>query len=641
MTARTEDVAPGPDAAHASVVTLLLRLRASNVRVWTSGGRLHHEAPPEGLDEKLRGLLEEHAEDLAAYLQAADGVESSTHYVTMRDGVRIAVDVFRPKRDGRVVEEPLPALWCHDRYHRSEVVDGVTWTKLDSRPWLRRILDDGYVIAAADARGTGASSGVRGMEFGPEESQDAHEITEWLAARDWCSGKVGMYGESYLAMTQFLAAGTAPPSLKAIFPQVALFDLYSFLRPGGAFRHDFIRNWGAMVRRLDTETGAAPVREDAAAVRAAAEEHRANTDVFARAAALPCRDSRGEGDDEQPYARQSPSTHVEAIAAAGVPVYQLSGWHDMWVRDAFLWHANLTGPRKLLVGDWSHNGRDGVDLAAEHLRWFDHWLKGVDTGVMDEPPIRYQRRNAPPGEEWRDTDQWPPAGVRTTRMYFGPGPAVPVSSVNDGTLTDRAPSRLGGFDDLVVDYTATSGTATRWTDGYGGPFGYEPMTGNDRTALTYTTAPLEQELEVTGHPVAELWVTSTHLDGDFFLYLEDVDGEGVSHYVTEGVIRASHRALGTAPYDNLSLPYHPCAERTRATLPEEPVPLVFDLHPVSHVFAPGHRLRIAVTCCDRDNAETRVHHPPPVVQIHRRGAHASFVDLPVLPDLSAAQEQET
>lgn len=131
-------------------------------------------------------------------------------------------------------------------------------------------------------------------------------------------------------------------------------------------------------------------------MRAAAEEHRANTDVFARAAALPCRDSRGEGDDEQPYARQSPSTHVEAIAAAGVPVYQLSGWHDMWVRDAFLWHANLTGPRKLLVGDWSHNGRDGVDTAAEHLRWFDHWLKGVDTGVMDEPPIRYQRRNAPP-----------------------------------------------------------------------------------------------------------------------------------------------------------------------------------------------------------------------------------------------------
>ncbi|MFI1034017.1 CocE/NonD family hydrolase [Streptomyces sp. NPDC020951] len=638
MTTRTEGAVPGPGADGTAVVPLLLRLRASNVRVWTSGGRLHHETSSGELDEALRVLLEERSADLVAYLEAVDGVESSTHYVTMRDGVRIAVDVFRPKRDGRLVEDPLPALWCHDRYHRSDLVDGLTWTKLDSRPWLRRILDDGYVIAAADARGTGASSGVRGTEFGPEETRDAYEITEWLAAQDWCDANIGMYGESYLGITQLLAAGAAPPSLRAIFPQVALFDLYSFLRPGGAFRHDFIRNWGAMVRRLDTETEAAPVRDDLSSAGAAVEEHRANTDVFARAAALPCRDSRDDGDDGLPYAQQSPSSRVGAIADAGVPVYQLTGWHDMWVRDAFLWHANLTGPRKLLVGDWSHNGRDGVDLAAEHLRWFDHWLKGVDTGVMDEPAIRYHRRNAPRGQEWGTTHRWPPPGVRTTRMYFGAGPAAPAYSVNDGSLVAEAPSRLGGIDDFVVDFTATSGTATRWTDGYGGPFGYEPMTGNDLSALTYTTAPLERELEVTGHPVAELWVTSTHPDGDFFVYLEDVDGQGVSHYVTEGVIRASHRALGAAPYDNLALPYHPCSQRTRSPLPEEAVALTFDLHPISHVFAPGHRLRIAVTCCDRDNAETSVHYPPPVVQIHRRGAQASFVDLPVLP---AAQEQAT
>ncbi|MGV9883863.1 CocE/NonD family hydrolase [Streptomyces sp. NPDC003006] len=618
------------------VAQLLLDLGTLNVRVWTSKGRLRYEAPPAVLDESLLRRLEERGDALAAHLEAMDGVESSTHYVTMRDGVRIAVDVFRPQRDGQVLAQPLPVLWCHDRYHRSDVVDGITWTKLDTRPWLRQFLDAGYVIAAADARGTGASTGVRGAEFSPEETRDAYDIVEWFAAQDWCDGNVGMYGESYLAVAQFLAAGAAPPSLKAIFPQVALFDLYAFLYPGGVFRHDFARNWGDLVKGLDTGAGTAPVAGDEQAARAAAEQHRANADIFSRAAALPYRDSREDGSEEPPYEHQSPSSAVRAVAAAEVPVYQLSGWHDMWVRDAFLWHANLTGPRKLVVGDWSHNGTAGFDLAAEHLRWFDHWLKGVDTGIMDEPPIRYRRRGAAPGEEWRTADTWPPPEVRTRRLYFGKGAAEPVHSVNDGSLLAQAPSRLAGIDEFVVDYTATSGRATRWTDGYGGPYGYEPMTARDRSALTYTTAALQEEVEVTGHPVVRLWATSTHPDGDFFVYLEDIDEEGASHYVTEGVLRASHRALGAAPYDNLSLPYHPCSRGTRLTLPEEPVELTFDLHPTSHVFRPGHALRIAVTCCDRDNAETPVHHPPPVVQVHRRGAHASHIDLPVFP---AGQEQ--
>lgn len=631
MTARAEQTRPGPDAPRDDLARLLLDLGARGVRVWTEEGGLRHEAPPGALDEQLRTRLAERADDLAAHLRALDGVETSTHYVTMRDGVRIAVDVFRPQRDGRVVDRPLPALWCHDRYHRSEVVDGIIWTKLDTRPWLRRVLDAGYVVAAADARGTGASTGVRDAEFGPEETRDAYEITEWLAAQDWCDGTIGMYGESYLGIAQFLAAGAAPPSLKAIFPQVALFDLYAFLYPGGVFRHDFARQWGALVRGLDTGTEAAPVAGDVAAARAAVAQHGANADVFSRAAALPYRDSREDGDEAPPYELQSPSSAVRTIAAAQVPVYQLSGWHDMWVRDAFLWHANLTGPRKLVVGDWSHNGTPGFDLAAEHLRWFDHWLKGRDTGVMDEPPIRYQRRGAPTGPQWRTAETWPPPEVRTRRMYFGRGADDPVTSVNDGSLVEEAPSRLGGIDEFVVDYTATSGTATRWTDGYGGPYGYGPMTDRDRSALTYTTDVLHQELEVTGHPVVRLWVTSTHSDGDFFVHLEDVDAEGVSHYVTEGALRASHRALGTAPYDNLGLPYHPCSRQTRQPLPEEPVELTFDLHPTSHVFAPGHRLRVAVAACDRDNAQTPVHHPPPVVQVHRRSAHASHIDLPVFP----------
>ncbi|MFH8804248.1 CocE/NonD family hydrolase [Streptomyces sp. NPDC017936] len=613
------------------VVGLLLELRKADVRVWTSSGRLHCRAASGEVDAALRERLDRNADLVVAYLEDMDAVESSTHYVTMRDGVRIAIDVFRPKRDGEVVGTPLPALWCHDRYHRSDIVDGIPRTKLDTRPWLREVLKQGYVIAAADSRGSGASTGSRNQEFSPEETRDAYEITEWLAAQDWCSGTVGMFGESYLGITQFLAAGMAPPSLKAVFPQVALFDLYSFLYPGGVLRHDFIRNWGTKVRALDTRLEAAPVGDDDHAVREAVAGHQDNADVFARALFLPFRDSCGPGDEGLPYERQSPSSAVEAVRDSPVAVYQLAGWHDIWVRDAFLWHANLNGPRKLIVGDWSHDGREGADLAGEHLRWFDYWLKGIDTGVMDEPPIRYYRRFAPPGEQWRTADQWPPPEVRAERMYFGAGDAEPQASVNDGSLTADAPSRLGGVDEFVVDYTASSGDATRWTNGYGGPFGYRPLTTNDAGALTYTTLPLEQAMEVTGHPIARIWVTSTYPDGDFFVYLQDVDPDGESHYVTEGVLRASHRALGTAPYENLGLPYFPSTEDGCRELPEEPVALTVDLHPICHVFNPGHRLRVTVTGCDRDNAQTPVHHPSPVVQIHRRGPYASHVDLPVFP----------
>ncbi|WP_327255541.1 CocE/NonD family hydrolase [Streptomyces sp. NBC_01244] len=632
MTTRTQDDDRSADGLpRAGVIGLLLELRQADVRVWTSEGQLRWQAATGEVDAALRNRLTQETDAIVAFLEDMDSVESSTHYVTMRDGVRIAVDVFRPKRDGEVVTTPLPAIWCHDRYHRSDIVDGIPRTKLDTRPWLREVLKQGYVIAAADSRGSGASTGSRGQEFSPEETRDAYEITEWLAAQEWCSGNIGMFGESYLGITQFLAAGTAPPSLKAIFPQVALFDLYSFLYPGGILRHDFIHNWGTRVRALDTQLEAAPVQDDDDAVREAVAGHQVNADVFARALTLPFRDSRSPEDDGLPFERQSPASAVAAVRESPVAIYQLAGWHDIWVRDAFQWHANLGGPRKLIVGDWSHDGREGADLATEHLRWFDHWLKGIDTGVMDEPSIRYYRRSAAPGEQWRGTEQWPPAEVRTERLYFAAGDDEPLASVNDGALTTAEPSRLGGMDEFVVDYTASSGTATRWTNGYGGPFGYPPMTANDANALTYTTPPLTQALEVTGHPVIRLWVTSTHPDGDFFVYLEDVAPDGESHYVTEGVVRASHRALGTAPYDNLGLPYFPSAEADCHDLPEEPTALTVDLHPISHVFGPGHRLRIAVTGCDRDNARTPVHYPPPVVQIHRRGPQASYVDLPVFP----------
>ena len=165
----------------------------------------------------------------------------------------------------------------------------------------------------------------------------------------------------------------------------------------------------------------------------------------------------------------------------------------------------------------------------------------------------------------------------------------------------------------------------------GGGFQYPDMTENDKKALTYTTGPMTEDLEVTGHPVVHLWISSTAEDGDLFVYLEEVDAEGFSHYITEGTLRASHRALHEPYYDNLGLPYHKSHEEDVITLtPGEPVELVFDMQPTSNIFDAGNRMRVTIACADKDNASTPELNPSPTVSVYRNKKLASYVSLPVV-----------
>lgn len=623
-------LAPGEPDPTVTVVQLLLTLRASNVKVWVSDGTLQVDAPDGSLTAVLREHLQQNAASIIQYLTDAADYEHSTRYFVASDGARLAVDLFRPAPDGRVVTEPLPVIWCQDRYHRAEISGGMTVTKLDIWPWLRDVLRHGYVIAAVDSRGTGASTGSRSSEFSVRERLDAYEVTEWLAGQPWCNQRVGMFGDSYLGIAQFLAAATGPPHLKAIFPQMAAFDIYSFLYPGGVFREDFARSWGALVRQLDASGTAVPVSGAEHLADFIAAEHRGNADVLSRAVANPFRDSHDEVLGGSPYSACSPSGLLAAIRAAAVPVYQLSGWMDLWVRDALCWYANLAGPQRLLITADSHNTRTGVDLAAEHVRWFDYWLKDADNGVLDGPAITYRVMNAAPGREWRRTSQWPPPGEMTP-FYFRPGPAESSGIDTDGLLSPDAPGPTEAPGDYVVDYSASTGRSSRWAAGYGAEFGYPDLAANDRKGLTHTSRPLRCDLEVVGHPVARVWLTSSYPDADLFVYLELVEPDGFSRYVTEGVLRGSHRALAEPPFDYLGLPYHSGRAEQVAELPAAAVEFVLDLHPTACVFPAGSRIRITLTGCDRDNASTPAQYPPPVLTVLRHGRYASRVDLPVLP----------
>jgi putative CocE/NonD family hydrolase len=454
------------------------------------------------------GLYEGYSEPLY------DGYTRTSQYLEVRDGTLLAVDIYRPMLNDQIIEEPLPVIWTHTRYQRARrLPDG------DVEPGLggaRNLIPYGYVISVVDARGSGASFGIRTFEFTPEEAQDAYDITEWLAAQPWCDGNVGMSGGSYLGITQLFAAAQAPPSLKAIFPAMHVFDIYDEFLANGIFMRDFLEEWDASVRNMDysTPVPVAPVDEDPDGV------------MLAEALALrPQNIYPLELTENAPYRNSpipgvgtydviSPRTYTTDINTAGVAIYQLGGWYDIYTTDPMLWFVNLEGPHKLVMTGWYHSYSESW-LNLEQLRWFDYWLKGIDNGIMDEPPLRYYVMGAPDDEAWRTADEWPLPNEERVAFYFQAGLSESVSSVNDGLLIAEAPIEGYGQDDYTVDYSTTTGKTNRFANGYGAAFRYPNMVDNDRQALTYSTPPLDGDIEITGHPVVHLWVTSTADDGDF------------------------------------------------------------------------------------------------------------------------------
>jgi putative CocE/NonD family hydrolase len=498
------------------------------------------------------------------------------------------------------------------------------------------MIKHGYVIAAADVRGSAASFGRYEGVFTEQERRDAYEITEWLASQPWCDGNIGMYGGSYPGITQLMAASQAPPHLKAIFPAVATFDLFTFIRNGGIYRNGFVKLWGDLTKMLDTQVPPVPVDNDPDGVLAkeAMVIHMENWDVIEAAGNVRFRD----GDSwMQEFVESNPSTYIDQINESGVAVYLWSGFYDIWVRDAFWWFANLKTPKKLTVGTWPHGyWTDALAMEQERLarvemlRWYDYWLKGIDNGVMEEAPIHYGILKGPDEWTWYESDTWPLAEAEARSYYFGEGPTGSIDSINDGLLSSDPPLEGDFFDVYTADFTTTSGTNTRWANAAGEAMSYPDMTEMDSKGLTYTSDVLLEDVIVVGHPLVHLSVTADEQDCDFYVFLEEVDGDGISHYITEGMLRASCRTIGEAPYDNLGLPYFPVSKDDILKLSRrEPVQLIFDLHPVSNVFDAGHRIRVTVVCADAGNCELYMQDKIPTIKVYRNDDAFSQIILPV------------
>ena len=534
-----------------------------------------------------------------------DGSISASQYVTLRDGVRIAVRIDRPTQGGRIVEAPLPVIWHHTLSIAQQTADGAGERQSGYRR-MQELTRFGYVVVQAARRGNGQSTGAMRGYHDRNEAQDAFELIDWLSRQAWSDGKVGMYGCSNTGDAVMHALSMRPPALKAAFAGCFSWHKFDAFRRGGIFAQ-----WGTgPSRSIEQDMAVPPVDGDAdrTILAQAAREHQLSTPLLEMWRQLPFRDSHSALTGSRFWAEGSAANYRQQIVLSGVPLYIQGGWRDELRDQGMIAHLNLPGSR-ILIGPWVHCDNEDFELLQEMHRFFDQHLKGIDTGIDRQPPIHYFTVNAPAGSEWHSAQTWPLPQQQMQPWFLG-GAALTQQPGRDGTnaftvRTDIACPDAGSGSRIQPCHVAGSG-------------------------ISFAGSALRQPVEVTGNALVHLWIASSRSDANVFAYLEDVAPDSTVQVVTEGRLKASLRALADAPWQMpAGVPWHRgYAEDAAPLVPGTPVELTFDMLPTSWIFRPGHRMQITVTGSDhrerlRDPAETRI-----TVLTGRR--HPSQVLLPVI-----------
>ncbi len=550
--------------------------------------------------------------------------------VAMRDGVRLATDIYRPAGAG-----PLPVLLERTPYDKRGTNHGdrtaTAPTPVSKVAIATRFARAGYVVAVQDCRGRYGSEGE--FEKYLMEAEDGFDTVAWLAAQSWCDGKVATYGLSYGAHVQAALACLNPPALAAMFLDSGGFTsaYHAGIRQGGAFELKQA-TWAYKHALLSPETLANPARKavleaqdirawfgrmpwsEAASPLTAAPEYEAYLLEQWRTGRF--------GDYWRQlgvYARDRFDSYAD------VPAVHMSSWYDPYATTATENFVELSrrkaGPIKLIMGPWTHGQRSvthagdvdfgvastldaatGTDYVGLRLAWFDHWLKG--RGPDPLPPVKLfvmgggpGRRNAEGrlehGGRWRDETHWPPAGASDIALYLNDDatlsvltpeadeawrdyehdPAHPVPTIG-GAIASGAPvMEAGAFDQREGPRffgSAIDGRSLRDRD----------------DLLVFETAPLEQAIEVVGPIGVELFVSSDAPDTDFHVKLIDVYPPsqdypaGFEMNLTHGVLRARYR-------DGF--------EDEVMMTPGEVYRIVVQAFPTANLFAAGHRIRLDVS----------------------------------------------
>lgn len=510
-------------------------------------------------------------------------------WIPMPDDVRLAADLYVPA--GAAPGEKFPVLLEYLPYRKTEA-RGRNWSLYS---WF---VERGYVVARVDIRGTGNSEGrLVPYEYSDREHEDGEAVIAWLAAADWSNGNVGMFGISWGGFNAIQMAMRNPPALKAIIAVDATEDLYQDdVHYMDGIMH--LDSW-EMSQDLDNARPGAPDY----VIDEAYFRDRFDTEPWM----LTYKKQQRDGPF---WDRASLKGRYSDLR---VPSFHIGGWYDGYRDSLPRMLENLEAPVKAMIGPWSHAWphepypEPGMEWRHEAVRWFDHWLKGRDTGIMDEPRFAvYVREWHPPGPylerapgAWRYEDGWPID--RIVEQPFYPQP--------DHTLMRQAP------DSGVHRLRYVPGTGIE----AGGPVMWWGDVAHDQRptdafSLYYDSAPLEADIEILGLPRAILKVAADAPHANWFVRLSDVAPDGTVTQVAGAGFNGAHRKSARAP---------------EALVPGEVFPLEVEMHFTSWVFPKGHRIRFAV-----GNSQWPMLWPSPypmTTELHLGGAAGSHVLLPVVP----------
>jgi predicted acyl esterase len=530
-------------------------------------------------------------------------------FVPVRDGVKICVDVFRPDGRGKypalVAMSPFNKDIQSDRIwpaaSRSRRIRGVADASVEAGPidfFVRR----GYVYVIGAVRGTGKSGGAYN-HLGSKEAADACDVVEWAAKQPWCNGNVGMAGIGYFATHHAQAALMEPPHLKCIAPVSAFWDMYNYYwYPGGFLANGFLR-WLISLANFDVHTDEkvtlkelGPKGYKEAIARALADKDIAAEPQLVDALQNPDLPTNGSVVDILLHPNWGPYWEDRAIMDYGkikVPAYIVAAAHRP---AAFYYWREMKMPKKLLNCPPAYTDRPFYQFSWELLRWYDCWLKGFDTGIMDEPNVRLFIKGA---NEWLNADDFPIPGTRF----------IPFNLHENHSLCEIEP----------------------WPEG--DTASYDDAPGN-RGSLKYSSAPMVENTEIAGDIRLNLFASCRGTDMNFVISLYDADAEGNETFLTEGWLKASHRELDekkTKPWVAFYTHTSP-----QPLVPGQVYPLAINLNPTAALLKAGHRLVLKISSTDdapEDLTKVKMNHlssqTPSTITVYHNARYPSHLLLPI------------
>jgi hypothetical protein len=527
------------------------------------------------------------------------GVELDENiYVTMRDGIKIAVDVYRPEAAGR-----YPSLLSTSPYLKHIQQQPPELSHSIEAGATSFFVSRGYVHVIAQVRGSGLSQGQYNW-YDTTEQKDGYELVEWIARQPWCNGNVGMLGESYFGVTQWLIAAQQPPHLKCIAPFDAAMDAYRARGEGGLLRMGFLGEWGPDTMLQCLWPG--PV-----------EGKFPPTNLFV--------DIGNHGDDGPYYWERSGYTKLDKV---GVPVLSLIGAHG-WLhsRTQLREYPNIKSPKKLIVLPSAGFYTNVLFIRSKPLnelllKWFDYWLKGIDTGIMDVPPVAICDSST---GEWRYENEYPLARTAWTKFYLHSNPLTPATKPPYGLLSIEPPG-------------------SEEPDSYFTPDSLELVMAG-KPVLAYATPTLKQDVSVWGPLSVTLYGSLTTLDTAWFVRLGEVAPDGKITLLTQGHLKGSYREVDETR-SSPGQPFHPFRNPILPH-PNTIYEYQVQLTPIFYTFKKGHKIWIQV---ESDDIEYLTRHhtvytsemlPVPAKNtIYHDSAHPSHLLLPVIPDAPIIERVE-